>query len=82
VDAQVIPENSQSSISVELHVPEKDVKLWWPNGFGEASLYLLTMQLWHNRQNVLLDSTEKRIGFRTVELVQVRYPLQLLKSSF
>lgn len=43
------------------------VQLWWPNGYGEQKLYLL-----HVKVIIGTDVVEekKKIGFRTVELVQ------------
>jgi beta-mannosidase len=43
-------------------------RLWWPNGHGEAHRYHLSCELWLD--GVLQDQQEKKIGIRTVELVQ------------
>ncbi|MGI6368309.1 MAG: beta-mannosidase [Anaerolineae bacterium] len=43
--------------------------LWWPNGMGAQPLYDLTVSLLDNG-GVELDSTCKRIGLRTLELVR------------
>ncbi|KAK0164385.1 hypothetical protein PV328_003021 [Microctonus aethiopoides] len=54
-------------ISTTLDVPKRAVFRWWPNGFGQQHLYNLMI-------NVDTEHTHikkiKRIGFRTVELVQ------------
>lgn len=42
--------------------------LWWPNGIGEAFLYPVKIELF--KDGVLLDSDERNIGIRTIELVQ------------
>jgi len=50
----------ESSTVVEVVVENPD--LWWPHGYGEQPLYALTVELDG------LDSWERRIGLRTVEL--------------
>lgn len=47
---------------------QRNVKLWWPNGYGEQNLYNLTAAFTSARQEV--SSKTVRIGFKTVELVQ------------
>ena len=41
-------------------------KLWWPNGLGEQPLYNVKIELFDGSQ--LLDSAEKRIGIRKLEV--------------
>jgi beta-mannosidase len=41
---------------------------WWPNGHGEAYRYHLVCELW--RDGELIATHERKIGLRTVELVQ------------
>jgi|688.fasta_scaffold04626_3 beta-mannosidase len=43
-------------------------KRWWCNGLGEPNLYDFNIQLLLNEKPV--DSKQKRIGLRTIELVQ------------
>ena len=52
---------------IEFFVP--NAKLWWPKGYGEASLYTVTLEL--KKDGVVLDSHVERIGIRKlrVELV-------------
>lgn len=42
-------------------------KLWWPNGFGEQNLYVVTVVLKDVEGNVI-DSLSKRIGLRTITM--------------
>jgi beta-mannosidase len=50
-----------------LEVP--DVSLWWPRGYGEQPLYDLELDLVEDGPGQRrLDSWQRRIGFRTVEL--------------
>ena len=44
----------------------KDVKLWWPNGYGEQPLYNVTVSLIKGDETV--DSKSFRYGFRHVKL--------------
>lgn len=42
-----------------------DVALWWPDGHGDQPLYDLAVEL-RNDAGAALDSTTRRIGFRTI----------------
>lgn len=55
-----IPANCESKI--------EDPQLWWPNGFGKQNLYTFTVELVENGQ--VVDSNTKRIGLRTLKLIQ------------
>ncbi len=55
-----IPVNVESEI--------ENAMLWWPNGFGEQNLYTFTVELVEN--GTIVDSNTKRIGLRTMKLVQ------------
>lgn len=52
----------------EIDLNIKDPKLWWPNGEGEQNLYELKLNLL-NKNDEQLDSVNKRIGIRTIELI-------------
>lgn len=41
-------------------------KLWWPNGYGEQPLYDVKLELLHRGK--VVDSWERKVGLRTVEL--------------
>ena len=47
----------------------KNPQLWWPNGLGLQHLYNLKIEL-INEENKVIDSKEKRIGLRTINLVR------------
>jgi beta-mannosidase len=51
----------------EIDVP--DAELWWPRGEGTQPLYDVAVTL-HDAQGAVLDSLTRRVGFRTVEVVQ------------
>ncbi|XP_057338531.1 beta-mannosidase [Microplitis mediator] len=53
--------------SVSLDVREADILRWWPNGYGSQILYNITTKL---KTESGIQIRKKRIGFRTVELVQ------------
>jgi beta-mannosidase len=46
----------------------KSPKLWWPNTWGEPNLYPINVSLIENEN--IIDQSEKKVGLRTVELVQ------------
>jgi beta-mannosidase len=50
--------------TVRLDVSEP--RLWWPRGYGEQPLYDVELTLLHGER--ALDTWQRRIGFRTVEL--------------
>ena len=49
-----------------IHIPGP--KLWWPAGFGEQPLYTVTVTL--EKAGAELDSSEKRIGLRTMTVTR------------
>lgn len=55
----------------------KRPKLWWPAGLGDPSLYDLRVELLDERGH-LLDRADKRIGLRTLKLIEAdkNTPLQ------
>ncbi len=55
-----IPANTESEI--------RDPMLWWPNGFGKANLYMVSVELYENGS--VVDSDTKRIGLREMKLVR------------
>lgn len=56
-----------ASITFHSSMPRRAV--WWPNGSGEQVLHNLCIEL-RSPNGILLDSTDHRIGFRSVELQQ------------
>lgn len=61
-------------VELEVVVSEEEVKLWWPNGFGEQALYTVNVSFTqHDNRvgpSVHKDTKTLRIGFRTIELIQ------------
>ncbi|KOC59716.1 Beta-mannosidase [Habropoda laboriosa] len=59
--------NEHIKNTIHLKVPADLVHEWWPNGYGNQTLYSLTVTA-----NTSINVKQKtvRIGFRTVELVQ------------
>ncbi|GAA2635502.1 glycoside hydrolase family 2 protein [Dactylosporangium fulvum] len=54
-----------TSAAVTVDVP--DVRRWWPRGHGDPHRYDLRVTL-HDTTGTVLDSWQRRVGFRTVEL--------------
>jgi beta-mannosidase len=63
-------------MSVSLLIPNENVELWWPNGYGNQPLYTLSVY----NQGQLVGS--RLIGFRTVELAQHDYGPNINGTSF
>ena len=42
----------------------KNPRLWWPNGYGEQTLYEIEVSLWQGEEK--LDTWKRRIGLRTM----------------
>lgn len=60
---------------------QKDIHLWWPNGFGEHPLYTLNATF-TSLNSTETSSKEIKIGIRTVELVQEELHPKLEGLSF
>ncbi len=54
-----------------INVKVPNVKLWWPNGYGEQNLYQLTVSLYRNGEKI--DSKQTNVGFRTVKVLEEAY---------
>ncbi len=61
VENQCQVEVGTNTIRKVLEIP--DPELWWPRGYGKQALYALIVKAGE-------DQVEKRIGFRTVEILQ------------
>ncbi len=55
-----------ASATLELTVPK--VRLWWPHSLGDQPLYDVQVTLEDTAGAVRLDSWERRIGFRSIQL--------------
>ncbi|MET8947018.1 glycoside hydrolase family 2 protein [Streptomyces sp. NPDC004542] len=62
VDSEVVFKDGHAVLALD--VP--DPRLWWPRGYGEQPLYDLTLTLADG--DTTLDTWQRRIGFRTIEL--------------
>jgi beta-mannosidase len=62
-------EDEDGMLMTRLAVQDPD--LWWPNGMGDQPLFPIAAVLKDSRGREI-DRVEKRIGFRTVELVRER----------
>ncbi|XP_076638537.1 beta-mannosidase isoform X1 [Colletes latitarsis] len=59
--------NKYLNTTISLKIPVDLVDKWWPNGYGNQTLYLLTVTV--TTPNTTKQKT-MRVGFRTIELVQ------------
>ncbi|XP_069119569.1 beta-mannosidase-like isoform X2 [Argopecten irradians] len=66
---QVVSLNREnSSLSVSIVIPKSEpIKMWWPNGYGNQTLYTLYAFFSSGQE---MSGKKVNIGFRTVELVQ------------
>lgn len=63
-------------LSISVFIPDERISRWWPNGYGDQSLYNFTVL----NDNKLIGS--RLIGFRTVELIQHEYGDGINGTSF
>lgn len=63
-NASFVTAKAKSGNVYEAEIIVREPKLWWPNGYGEQPLYLLTVTV-ENGQTV-----EKKIGLRTLTISQ------------
>jgi beta-mannosidase len=61
---------SANSITGSTHIPAGSVKLWWPVGLGNQTLYTLRVNLTSSTNPAMAASVIKRVGFRTILLNQ------------
>lgn len=59
---------SVSGNSAQVTFPVNQPALWWPHGYGEQTLYEVSVSLLHDNEAV--DHTSKKFGIRTAEVVQ------------
>ncbi|MBK5194884.1 MAG: hypothetical protein JJE08_02460 [Proteiniphilum sp.] len=64
VEKQLQLNEDNSSIHHSLH----EIKLWWPNGYGDPSLYTSDVFLLDKNERIVEQHTRK-IGFRKVRLI-------------
>ncbi|KAK2826701.1 hypothetical protein Q5P01_020915 [Channa striata] len=65
--AQFFPERSKNTFVLQINTGVQ-VKLWWPNGHGDQPFYHMTVKGFQDGLSIL--TTESKVYFRTVELVQ------------
>lgn len=56
-----------TSITGMARIAKDKVKLWWPNGLGDQTMYFLTILIL-SEDDTLLETITKRVGFRTIVL--------------
>lgn len=54
--------NTQN-VTLTVPIAKSKIRTWWPNGYGEQTLYKLRVHYTHSEKTV-------QIGFRTIELIQ------------
>ncbi|MFI8191682.1 glycoside hydrolase family 2 protein [Streptomyces sp. NPDC085946] len=64
--AEVTVAPGAGTATLTVRVP--DAALWWPRGYGDQPLYGCTVALTDSDGSRRLDTWERRIGFRTIEL--------------
>lgn len=62
------PDGSRTEIGNRTETVLENPELWWPNGYGGQPLYTVRVEL--HRDGKLLDVWERRIGLRTMRVVQ------------
>ncbi|MCQ2583928.1 MAG: glycoside hydrolase family 2 protein [Treponema sp.] len=60
------PDGKEIAVTEEKTVEIKNPKLWWPNGYGEQSLYSVCVTL--KKDGAVIDEWNKKIGLRTITM--------------
>ena len=71
ITKHVVLPGGAHAVSVALEAT--NVKLWWPNTYGEQARYKLTASFTSDDHDGVLISTSRLIGFRTVAFVNRMY---------
>uniref|UniRef100_A0A0N5BEH7 Glyco_hydro_2_N domain-containing protein n=1 Tax=Strongyloides papillosus TaxID=174720 RepID=A0A0N5BEH7_STREA len=67
-DNIVFSSTSKSNSNGEIKI--KKPKLWWPRGYGNATLYKFVVEIRSKRKNIIYDKYTETFGFRSVELTK------------
>ena len=62
------PDGTTAELANGVECEVENPQLWWPNGMGEQPLYTVTADILQDGE--VADRVTKRIGLRTLELVQ------------
>lgn len=68
--ADAAPDEKGHGDVYEAEIVVEDPKLWWPNGYGEQSLYKLTVSVADHSAQEAVQTVEKTIGLRTLTVSQ------------
>ncbi len=72
--------NNKNEINLKILLEDKyNIKLWFPNGYGDQKVYDLSIEVSNMNKNVIKHQT---IGFRSVELIQEKIDPQTEGLSF
>lgn len=60
----LVSTDQNAKVTFRVNCPE----LWWPHGYGEQTLYEISISLLRNSESV--DQVSKKFGIRTAEIIQ------------
>ena len=78
---QTLPVDKESTINLRWSTLPKELELWWPVGMGKQNLHTIDIELLDKDENIL-DTQSKRVGFRRVEVVQKQLKEQEGRSFY
>ncbi|CAG4954197.1 unnamed protein product [Parnassius apollo] len=66
----VTRDDGTGELELNMTVSLNDISLWWPNGFGDQTLYDLEVSLKTHEKGEEICQKSVKIGFRTLEVIE------------
>lgn len=71
VSASIPLDKKEQEVVVKVPIDKNNIRLWWPNGYGEQKMYELKVEFQLNGEAIVRS---KQIGFRSIQMVEELTP--------